>query len=465
MNDSFEDRLGRSLIEIVPEPPTGDLAGAARTYARRARRRRQGVVAASAAVAVLAAIGIPWAVIRGGEPAPHPVNPPKAAQLKCPAKVDRAALPGEPGKPLAKGAVRAVLCPAGGSGPFQPPRDALETGLDDLVALVNAQRPVGSPGACSADLGIAWTVLLQYADGGVASVTGENYGCGWLNIGAHEPISDDAREGSALVYKKYLGLLAAQRATQEPPGAEVRLSCPAGSGGATVSPAYDDPKALGLTHAMLCWRTETLTRTPFQSVRLDDELVALIDADIADRATRRQHNGGAECDEQPRVEIVAQNGWGDRSLISGYGCGLYAGGDWYWRPSAEVQQRLDALIQAKPEAEIPLPTAADKPDAVVRAWADLVNRGERAKADALWAVDPTLPGAGVTKIGFKDSGIRRVEPEPGTPAAAYSQVWLMEDATYWEQPATEVRGVDITIVRDSSDEPWRILAITDRGRR
>lgn len=461
MNDSFEDRLGRSLIEIVPEQPTGDLAGAARTWARRARRRRQGIVVGAAAVAVLAAVGVPWAVTRGdgGESAPKPVDKPKLAQLKCPAKIDRGTLPGEPGKPLAKGAVRAVLCPANDRvGDFQAPRDVLETGLDSLVRLVNTEQVLPSSSPCTADDGIAWTVLLEYADGKVASVTGENYGCGWLNLGPHELLSGDEREGAREVYRKYLGLLAAQRETREPPGAKVPLSC-----SASGSPAWDDPKALGLTHGMLCWKTETLSNTPYQSVPLDDDLVALIDADIADRSTRRQNDpGGAECNDPLRVEIVAQNGWGDRMRVSGYGCGLFGGDDWYWRPSAKVQERLDELIEANPEAEIPPPTAADKPDDVVRAWADLLKRGERAKAGSLWAVDPTLPSAGATQVGFKDSTYRRVDPEPGTPAAAYSQVVVMTDAYYWETPE-DVRDVDITIVRDSSDQPWQILEVTDTG--
>lgn len=464
MNESFEDRLGRSLIEIVPGPPTGDLAGAARTLARRARRRRQGVAAGAAAVAVLAAIGVPWTVTRGGEPGGdrggEPVKEPEAAALECPNKVDSGTLPGKSGEPLKKGAVRAMLCPAGGSGMFQPPSDALESGLEEFVAMVNAQS-AGSPASstCPSNLGIAWTVLLEYADGTTSSVTGENYGCGWLYLGQHDQLEPRVREGAEVIYRKYLGLLAAQRATREAPGVEVPLSCRP-----STSPTDEDPKALGLTHAMLCWRTETLTRTPFQSVPLDDELVALIDADIAQRSTGRQHDGGGECNDQLRVEIVTQNGWGDRTVVSGYGCGLYGGDNWFWRPSAEVQQRLDELIDSKPESEIPLPTAADEPDAVVRAWADLVNRGDRAKADSLWVVEPTLPREGVTKIGFKDSSIRRVDPEPGAPAAAYSQVWLMEDALYWEgADESSFRDVDITIVRDSDAEPWRILSIVDRG--
>jgi hypothetical protein len=464
MNDSFEDRLGRSLTEIVPEPPTADLAGAARTYARRARRRGQGIVAGAAAVAVLAAIGVPWAVTRGGESGSdrggEPVKKPEVAALECPDKVDRGRLPGKRDEPLKKGAVRAVICPARGSGLFQPPQDALESGLDEFVASVNARPPMKST-ACPLNLGTAWTVLLEYADGTAASVTGENYGCGPLFLGPNGS-SGQARDGADAVYRKYLGLLAAQRANRQRPATEVPLSCP--SSKAPFSPVRQDPKALGLTHAMLCWRTETLTRTPFQSAPLDDELIALINADIAERSTGRRHDGGAECNERLRVEIVAQNGWGDRMLISGSGCGLFGTGEWFWQPGEEVQQRLEELIESQPPPKVPLPTAADHPDAVVRAWADLVNLGDRAKADRLWAVDPTLPTAGVAKIGFKDSGMRRVAPESGTPAAAYAQVWLMEDALYWEgADESSFRNVDITIVRDSDAEPWRILSIVDRG--
>ncbi|WP_109507197.1 hypothetical protein [Nocardioides speluncae] len=469
MNDSFEDRLGRSLTELVPEPPTGDLAGAARTWARRARRRRQGIVAVSAAVAVLAAIGIPWAVTRGGEPGGdrggEPVKEPEVLSLECPANVNRGALPGKPGEPLRKGAVRAQLCPAGGAGSFQPPRDVLETGLDELVETVNA-RPFASPASsiCPGTLGTEWTVLLQYADGTAASVTGGSSGCGWLHLGPHDhQTSGRVREGSGVVHRKYLDLLAAQRATREPPHVEVSLSCPTyNPDGPLFSPAaYDDPADLRMTHAVLCWKTEALTELPFQSALLDVELIALVNADLADRVTMRERLRG-ECVDPLRVELVAQNAWGDRVLIPGSGCGWFGTGEWFWQPGTKVQQRFEELIESKPESEIPLPTAADEPDAAVRAWADLVNRGDRAKADSLWAAEPTLPAPGVAQIGFKGSSIRRIQPKE-TPASEYSQVWLMEDALYWEEPATEVRNVDITIVRDSDDQPFRILVVADRG--
>lgn len=462
MNEKFEDRLGRSLTEIVPERPPGDLAGAARTWARRTRRRRQGVVAGAAAVAVLAAIGIPWAVTRGGEPAGDPAERPELEPLVCPVKVDRGSLPGEPGKPLARGAVRAQLCPAGGSGTFQSPPDVLKAGLHDLVALVNAQ-PLHRSRFCPANLGTAWTVLLQYADGTVASVTGENYGCNDMFLGRHGVRSAQRRDGAGVVYKKYLDLLAAQRATREPPGVEVSLSCPSyNPDGPPFSQVPPDTAAPGLTRAQLCWKSETQTELPFQSAELDARLVELVNADLAERVTKK-YPRGAECRDELRVELVAQNAWGDRMLIPGSGCGLFGTGEWFWRPGAEVQQRFEDLIESKPESEIPLPTAADQPDAVVRAWADVVNRGDRAKADSLWVVEPTLPSAGVTKIGFKDSAMGIVEPKAGTPAASYAHVWLMQGALYWEKPGNDVRDVDITIVRDSDAEPWRILSIVDRG--
>lgn len=466
MKDSFEDRLGRSLIEIVPDPPTGDLAGAARTYARRARRRRQGIVAAAAAVAVLAAVGIPWAVTRGGESGGErdvePVKEPAVAALECPPKVERGKLPGKPGVPLQKGAVRAQLCPAGGAGTFQPPRDLLETRLDEFVASVNARPPAESR-VCPANLGTAWTVLVQYADGAVASVTGHNYGCGTVFLGRHVGGRAEGREGAGVVYKKYLDLLTGQRAMREPPGVEIPLSCPSyNPDGPPFSVVPPDTAVPGLTRAQLCWKSETQTELPFQSADLDARLVQLVNADLAERVTKK-YPGGGECRDELRVEIVAQNAWGDRVLIPGSGCGWFGTGEWFWQPGAVVEQRFEALIESKPESEIPLPTAADGPTEVVSAWADLLNRGDRTKADSLWVTEPTLPSAGVTKIGFKSSSIRRIDPAPGTPAAAHSRVWLMEDALYWAKPGTDVRNVDITIVRDSAAEPWRILSIVDRG--
>jgi hypothetical protein len=468
MSESFEDRLARSLIEIVPEPPTGDLAGAARTYARRARRRRQGVVAGAAAVAVLAAIGVPWAVTRGGEPGgdrgDEPVKEPEAALLECPEKVDRGALPGEPNEPLKKGAVRAVLCPVGGFGTFQPPLDGLETGLDDLVEAANARPIADPPSSCTLEGGLAWTALLQYPDGTVASVSGENYGCERLDLGRPPELpGKGTRSGASQIYQRYLGLLAAQRATREPPGAEVPLSCPSyNPDGPGFSPVQPDPKALGLTSAVLCWKSETLTETPYQSAELDARLVDLINTDLAERVSE-EHDAG-ECSAEQRVDIVGQNAWGDRIRIPGAGCGWFGVGDWFWQPSADVQERFDDLMESQPQPEITLPTAADQPDAVVSAWADLINSGEHAKADSLWAVEAALPSAGVTQIGFSDSNMRRIDPEPGSPTAAYSQIWLMKGALYWEKPGNDIRNVDITIVRDSDAEPWRILEIADRGR-
>jgi hypothetical protein len=139
---------------------------------------------------------------------------------------------------LPTGALGAVLCVHDDHVPWSAPRGQLQTGLDDLVGVVNAQRVFHpSPDLACGGVGApAWTMVLSYP-GGTRTISGDNGGCWDLLVGRTQ------RYGSRHVYDAYLTALVAQRTSQGTPDSRrTPPGCPATSYPAT-SPA-GDPRLL-----------------------------------------------------------------------------------------------------------------------------------------------------------------------------------------------------------------------------
>lgn len=123
---------------------------------------------------------------------------------------------------LPAGATAALICYRDNHELWFPPAGALTHGVGRLVRLVNAQRivPPSASGACNADLGPAYSIVLRYA-GGTRTIQGENDGCRTVSVGSVQ------RAGTQRVYDAYLAALARQRAHSEPPDVHLRPpACP-----------------------------------------------------------------------------------------------------------------------------------------------------------------------------------------------------------------------------------------------
>jgi hypothetical protein len=133
----------------------------------------------------------------------------------------------------------------------------------------------------------------------------------------------------------------------------------------------------------------------------------------------------------------------------------------WWRPDQQSQAILDRLISTGP-LEIPLPGAETASDEVVNAWVDLFNNDRPERAGQLWVGDqPTL--SGVDRIELKIIDVVTVDAAPGTRESAYQAVRSVT-ASYREVPVdADFRERTFTLVRNSTDEPWRILSYDDQG--
>lgn len=471
MND--EQHLRDLLAAAVPEPPvSADRAARARAYAATRGRRRMAVGAAAAAV--LVAMALPFALtndndneLRESENRDPTVEP---GSVDCPAVRDWRTEPDPTlkGAPtLESGAVAVRLCNPYGAY-WQAPADALITDADRMVELVNSLEPearapgdrycpaVGSP--------FNWEMQFQYANGTTRLIRGSGAGCGYLEIGRAQYL------GAERVANRFLTLLGRQRSASEPPASiNLALPCPdyAADTGTEFSPLPIE-LPLALTDAVICWQRELNTelppaRAPLTSAQRDSLLAAL-------NAESEQGNpvSSEECTEsvELRIALIGSTPWGDRVHLRS-DCGVFAIGDderWTWRPGPAARQILDELIATHPQ-EIPLPDADAAADITVSTWVDLVNAGQRERADRLWITPPQLP-AEFEKIAFKGEELRTVTPEPGSPESAYAQV--KENLALYSLVPTgggyvEYRQMRFLLVRNTSTEPWRILSMTDLG--
>jgi hypothetical protein len=393
--------LREHLTSSVPEPPTAPgRADAARRRARAARRRTAAVVAAACAVAVVA-VAAPLAIGGSGSPEPAVTDPttdaptPEPTDLSCPAPEAKPTGPGV----LPEGAVAVRLCDGPGIG-FDEPEDALVSGVEELVRVVNAQEVTGPPRVCTTDLGTGYLLAFEYPGGTVRSVTGELYGCNTLVVGT------SVRANPEIPWHRFLDLLRAQRAATSPPsGLAVRPSCAEAGftdqqGGSPLGRPDD------MTNAVLCVRYQTATEhAPLEVDVPESDLEVL----LADRAAREHPAEPAgDCGPAtPSWQLAGRTRWGDLTAVDSW-CGQWSDErGHYWRPGADAQRILDRLVT---EAGRPAPTvdAGSSAEDVVAAYVDLLNAGDRSRAAALWhpvAGPPDLPTT-YSRVDYKVEGVK-----------------------------------------------------------
>ncbi len=395
---SDHDWLRDGLRDAVPPPPPAPTR-AEGVRARVASRRRTATVASvAAAAAVVAAVAVPFSVAGDSQTTP-PVSTPTpttAASLDpagfgCPPP---ATMPTGP-ESLPEGAVAVRLCDGPGMG-FDEPADALVSGVDELVEVVNTQ-PIrkDNGGGCTLDLGRGYLLAFAYPDGEVQVVSGELYGCRQLVVGG------TVRDNPERPWQRFIDLLREQRRTATPPAEP----------GVLPSCSSPDLSPVGwpdeMVSAVLCARYETATEHGPQQVVVPDADLALL---MEDRETRRQEAASPpdECEQPADLQLVGATAWGD--LTSTYlWCGLWSDErGHYWTPGPEALGVLDRLVAeaGSPSATVDAGSSAEE---VVAAYVDLLNAGDRDGARALLhrLAQVELPTS-FARIDFKVEGVREV---------------------------------------------------------
>ena len=334
---SDEQWLREGLADAVPEAPhQPDRARAAARLAR--RRRRTTALGALGAVGVIAGAAALTAALAGGDGGSGDrVASGQQGTLECPpikllgvSEAEGSAIDQpDPSAPDAvpEGATSARLCQGPGT-QFHVPLDALTTGVDGLVADLNALEPVGPPDACTAELGPGYRIAFGYPDGSTFVVSGLLYGCQTLTLGSGYRADPEAAKDA------FTTRLLAQREASDPPAATDAAAPDCVSTATVFDPAPDDP----LVAAILCVRdgkSGDVTRVRIPPA----DLSTLLD-DIA--ANAHPVSGIPRCyREEPY--LAAQNVWGDPVSIN-YQCNAYYLPDGRaWQPSAGAQSIIDRL--------------------------------------------------------------------------------------------------------------------------
>lgn len=278
--------LREGLASAVPEPPANpDRARAAERLARR-RRRTTVLAVAGTAAAVVAGAVLATTLTGGGDdgrapddqlvadPAPPVECPPAEAKdgVVQGTEVDQP----DPDAPdsVPEGATSARLCQGPGT-TFRAPDDALTTGVDDLVAAINALEPTGEPEVCTTDLGPGFRIAFGYDDGSTFVVSGQLYGCHTLVVGSGYRADPEAAQAA------FLTALEGQ-----PPQADGEASEDVDTSGLTCGydlPAYPADHQVDLTAAILCIDGGSGTQL---STEIDDADLALLVHDMATHQSR-----------------------------------------------------------------------------------------------------------------------------------------------------------------------------------
>ena len=336
-----ENWLREALTDAVPTPPGApDRATAARTRAHRARRRLRIGVAVAVTATVVAAGGLVTAL---RDPADTPSPADKASDpsspydvADCPPTTGTDAVQ-DPDAPVAvpDSAVSVRLCRQGL--PFDVPKDALVTNVDDLAATINALETIPEPQICAADGGPVYRLVFGYDDGSTFVVTGSLRGCRDLVVGSTRRLLPIA------ALNRFGELLRDQRAGLSPPAAPdpSTIDCTWGRGTLALGQLPD------LTAAVVCiasadgrgWR-----RAPISP----DELTQL----QSDMARNTDPNAGVlDCGAPPPFpRVVGLTVWGDRVDVQAE-CGL----GWFpvaerdlgrsvWNPGDDARALLERLV-------------------------------------------------------------------------------------------------------------------------
>ncbi len=279
----------------------------------------------------------------GWEPYESSVSAPPDLAEQCPDPTTPLPYPG--GDELPAGAVAVRLCngpdPTGGADAgllFAPPVDLLETGVDDLVAIVDALEPVELDGqACDGDLGATSVFWFLYADQDPRAVSLQHYGCGNTFVAP-----DQAGAGGEALLATFDARLWEQRAGRTPPGDRRVPSCePLAS--PAVSPLSLTHDGLDLATAVYCTTAGRAVLAPGQVERLSVDLRVPPRPRAGCPPQTGRRDGGST--------IAARTVWGDVVVLHGR-CSTYPaqtglvdadGEPSWWVLSPGVRRMLAAL--------------------------------------------------------------------------------------------------------------------------
>lgn len=441
-----EEWLRDRIADAVPDPPTSaDRMVRLRAGRQQVRRRRAAGVVLAACVAVGGlAVAVP-AVLghstdRGSAPPADqsPTTAPTVAApvLECPPlgvdQSDRGS------SSLATGATAARLCGGGMGRSATAPRDLLTTGLGTLVGSVNAQ-PEGFEG-CFGPVGDHYLLLLAYPDGTERRVSLDFSGCGSISVGGVN------RLNPYKPYETFMDLLREQRRTATPPAEVPAPACLPQYG--TFSPVADPVEMVA---ARLCVSYNDDGRTTSVAVPTDDLEIVL---EAWRNGSKTPAEKGPGCGPTtPTWVLSGVTQWGDPVQITAECNRPTNGNDWVdLTPQAqEVVDRLVALAGVRVNDGANATTAWS----LAYAWLTDVNEhaivnDDRTAADiaqianSMWVRDPWLPD------GELDWDLLEASP---TEASGWQQAWRV--------PARTPDGSALfVVVRQSKDQPWRILSLT-----
>jgi hypothetical protein len=377
---SDHDWLRDGLRDAVPPPPPAPTRAEGVRTRVASRRRTATIASVAAAAAVVAAVAVPFSVAGDSQTTPPVSTPtptttpttasPEPDAVACPPPTTEPTGP----KSLPTGAVAVRLCDGPGMG-FDEPPDALVSGVDALVEVVNTQPiRMDNGGGCTADLGRGYLLAFAYPDGEVQVVSGELYGCHELVVGG------TVRDNPERPWQRFIDLLREQRAAGTPSRSITVPACADTQlDDATGTSVVGDPA--DMKAAVLCVRYQTATKHPALQIDVPAADLAVLLADRAARAHPAEPVG--DCGPTtPSWQLVGRTAWGDLTMIDAW-CGQWS--DYrghYWDPGAEAQAVIDHLVE---EAGSPLPTvdAGSTAEEVVAAYVDFLNAGDRDGARAL----------------------------------------------------------------------------------
>jgi len=445
--DEAEQWLRERLADVVPTPPpSADRLGRVRTGQAQVRRRRAlGVVLATCVVVAGVAFAVP-AVL--GHDTDGGVGPTDQTTTTGPTSADAPAIECPPVRvgqsdsgpsTLASGASAARLCGEeivyGGVAPL----DILTTRVDVLVDTVNAQ-PEGFSPCFGGRRSSRYLLLVAYPDGTERRVSLDFSGCGSMRVGT------TSRLNPYEPYEKFMDLLREQRKTATPPTDVPAPAClPQNSG---MSPVADPGEMVA---ARLCVTYNDDGRTTSVAVPTDD-LATILEAWRTGPKTPTEKGPGCG----PTIPTWVLSGvtrWGDPVQITAECDRPTNGQDWV-ELSPQARYLVDRLI-VQAGVQVNDGSEATTAWSLVYDWLSAVNARARISyyksadavgdiANRMWVADPWLPR------GELDWELVGASPTESTG-------WRFA----WRVPARTPEGEAVFIVvRDSKDEPWRILSLT-----
>lgn len=373
--DKNEPEIFDNLRRIVPDDlsPAGLVAGA-----RSKRRRRNGVVGAVAALALVAiavpvALNLPTNDSLVAEPAvtsSAPQNEEPRTDFGLPgaqacynddgAPISHAQDTSGPAKP---GAVRAWLCgdysPDTGTG-FVGPHEPLTSGIDGLVEGVQSEPEVNlAVISCPAEYNLSFNVVLEYEDGSRSIIGGDRQGCRLTYDGGV------VREDGDKFYGEAVSAWESQREADAGDWIVPHI-CPG-----PLSLIEMEPWRA--VQASVCGEKEDGS---WAASYLDDDLVEEVSQEL--RAARGESGeeapGSTSSSPQQRVWLTLSNEFTDYRTLVRHEDGMYRavdseGLEWFWEPSAKLSVRLDEAFAeagaggAPPAGEPVDPSATQGPNA------------------------------------------------------------------------------------------------------